>query len=49
MRCFVAGGGFEYNVRRLLRDAAANIYGVAMLNAKNVEGLTTSIFVSSHL
>ena len=43
---FVVGGGSEYNVRRLLRDAVANMYGVVMLNAKNVEGVMMSIFVS---
>ena len=45
-RCFVAGEACEYNARRLLRDVVASMFGVAMLNAKNVEGLTMNIFVS---
>ena len=45
---FVVGGGCEYNARRLLRDVVANMYGVVMLNAKNVEGVMMSTFVSKY-
>ena len=45
-RYFVVDGGFEYNAQKWSNVAAVNTFGVVTSNAKNVDGLTMSIFVN---